>query len=607
MSFLLLPLTWLERNPIRVLLIPVTFLVLFYVVPLLGVVVVSLFPGGNFSLAAYGRLLDSSTFFYTIVRTVRLSLVVSIICLVFGFPFAYLLTKVGDLTRRLLIFAVMVPFFTSVLIRSYAWVSILGLSGPLNKLLVKSGIVDTPLSLVYNEVGALIGMTQIQLPLMVLTLYGALRRIDTDLMRAAEILGAHRLVAFIKIYLPLSWPGVVSGLGLVFTSTLGFYVTPALLGGPSDAMVTQSIYVQLNTLGDFSGTAAQATVLLLIVLLLLFLMRRGLGATPYSDSTSLKGETSSGTKLWMSSAPEYLVRRLGKGSDWLLGVLRVLNYAMVILSIAFLSVTLFAVIPIGLSSDDFLRLPPTGYSLRWVEAYLDNTEWLTSTYFSIWISLGGAVLATMLASIAAYAMARWESRSNAAIEIFFVSPMIVPHFVIALALYFMFIKLDWLGSPVTYVLTYGVFCFPSVFLVMYAAFQRFDFSLVQAGANLGAGPFSIWQRIVIPILLPSFLSGGMFAFLIGFDDLVGGLFFSTGGKYTLPMRMWADIRNEISPMIAAVAVVFFAIASSVVLALSLVRLVLRLLRGPRTLVNTSPILSGSQGNVHASRGCQNAI
>lgn len=579
------PLAWFEQNPVRVLLLPVAFLVLLYILPLCGIVLVSFLPTGRFSLEAYRQLVENGTFLPVIARTVRLGLLVSLVCLVLGYPYAYLLTKVGDGTRRLLLLAVMTPFFTSILIRSYAWVSILGGRGPVNKLLVQSGLIDSPLSLVYNEVGALIGMSQIQLPLMILTLYGAMRRIDADFMRAAESLGAHRLVGFVKIYLPLSWPGVVSGLGLVFTSTLGFYVTPALLGGPGDYMVTQSIYVQLNTLGDFSGSAAQATVLLVIVLVLLFLLRHVLGALG-GNAASRQDETSGAATLSLSSVPEALVRRLGKGADWLLAILRALLYLVVVLSIVFLGVTMIAVIPLGLSSDSFLRLPPTGYSLRWVRAYLGNTDWLQSTYFSIWISLCGALLATILASVAAYAMARWESRSKATIEIFLVSPMIVPQFVIALALYFIFIKLDWIGSPVTYVLAYGVFTFPYVFLVMYAAFQRFDFSLVQAGANLGAGPLSIWRRVVVPILLPSFLSGAVFAFLTAFDDLVVALFFSTAGRYTLPMRMWADIRNEISPQIAAVAVVFFAVALSVFLVLSLIRLVRRRL-SPGALSNST--------------------
>ncbi len=569
------PLAWLERNPVRVLLIPVAFLIFFYILPLFGVVLISFFPSGRFSFDAYHRLVENDTFLSVVLRTIRISFLVSLVCLILGYPYAYLLTKVGASARRLLILAVMMPFFTSILIRSYAWVSILGGRGPVNKLLVLSGLIDSPLALVYNETGTLIGMSQIQLPLMILTLYGAMRRIDTELMRAAESLGAHRLVALIKIYLPLSWPGVISGLGLVFTSTLGFYVTPALLGGPGDYMVTQSIYVQLNTLGDFAGSAAQATVLLFIVLILLFLLRHVLGAMGgNAEAAGGRQEAERTTGLSVFSAPEAIVRRLGVVADWGLVMLRVLLYVIVVLSIIFLSVTMVAVIPLGLSSDDFLRLPPNGYSLRWVRAYLGNTQWLESTYFSVWISLSGAIVATALASVAAYAMARWENRTyKTATEIFLISPMIVPQFVVALALYFIFIKLGMIGNPVTYVLAYGVFTFPYVFLVMYAAFQRFDFSLVRAGANLGATPVSIWRRIVVPILLPSFLSGAVFAFLTAFDDLVVALFFSTAGNYTLPMRMWADIRNEISPQIAAVAVVFFAVALLIFTALALARFV----------------------------------
>jgi putative spermidine/putrescine transport system permease protein len=561
--FLAAPLLWLEQNPARVLLLPVGFLILFYVLPLLGVMLVSVFPGGEFSFEAYEKLFQNGAFFSVILRTIRLSLIVSIICLILGYPYAYLLTKVGDGTRRILILAVMLPFFTSILIRSYAWVAILGARGPVNKLLVQSGLIDSPMQLVYNEIGALIGMSQIQLPLMILTLYGAMRRIDPDLMRAAEGLGAHRLVALLKVFLPLTWPGVLSGLGLVFTSTLGFYVTPAMLGGPSEYMVTQSINVQLSSLGDFSGAAAQATVLLLIVLVLLYLLRHvfaALGGNPEdNDSGSVDRHRPAGSTL--STIPEAIVRSLGRGADWLYIGLRTLLYLVVLLTVVFLTVTMVAVIPLGFSSDSFLRLPPSGYSLRWVQAYLGDDQWLESTYFSIWISICGAIVATVLASIAAYAMTRWESRrAKPAVEIFLISPMIVPNFVVALALYFIFIKLGLIGSYITYVLAYGVFAFPVVFLVMYAAFQRFDFSLIQAGANLGAAPLSIWRRIVVPILLPSFLSAAVFAFLTAFDDLIVALFFSTAGKYTLPMRMWADIRNEISPQIAAVAVIFFALA-----------------------------------------------
>src|SRR4030095_12197510 len=150
------------------------------------------------------------------------------------------------------------------------------------------------------------------------------------------------------------------------------------------------------------------------------------------------------------------------------------------------------------------------------------------------------------------------------VEIFFLSPMIVPQFVVALAMYFIIAKLRLVGNPLTFIVAYAVFGFPLVFLIMYATFQRFDHSLVQAATILGARPLYTWRRVVVPILAPSFMSALFFAFLVAFDDLVVGLFFSTAESYTLPMRMWDDIRLEISPRIAAVAVVFFLAAIALV-------------------------------------------
>lgn len=543
-----------EQDSLGMLTVPLSFLTLFYILPLLGVVAASFLPGGSPSMSAYSALFESDTFLSIVWRTIRLSLEVAIVSLVLGYPYAYLLNKVHGWKRQLLTVAVIMPFFTSVLIRSYAWVAILGTRGIVNKGLIAAGIIDQPLMLVYNEIGAMVGMTQVQLPLMVLTLYGSMRRIDTQLVRAAEGLGAHRLVAFSKVFLPLSLPGIVAGFGLVFTSTLGFYVTPALLGGPSEYMVTQSIYVQLNNLNDFSGAAAQATVLLVIVVILLSLLRNAIGA----DGGSGTKANAQGTRI-LAGMPERLVSILGAAADPICTLLSGLVYLVVAVDVVFLMITMVTVIPLGFSSDEYLRFPPSGFSLQWMRSYVGSADWLESTWFSLWISACGAAVATFFASIAAYAVTRLQSaRAKPILELIFISPMIVPQFVVALALYFIFIKLGLVGSALPYIICYGVFAFPYVFLVMRAAFQRFDVSVMQAAAGLGARSTTIWRTIVIPLLLPSFVSAAGFAFLTAFDDLVVALFFSSAGQYTLSMRMWADIRNEISPQIAAVAVVFFS-------------------------------------------------
>ncbi|UVK35780.1 ABC transporter permease subunit (plasmid) [Mesorhizobium sp. AR10] len=558
---------WMEERPSRAIIFPVAFLGLLYVIPLVAVVGLSLFPGGTFSFDAYKEIFEMGLFGPVILRTIRLSLIVTLFTLLLGYPFAYAMNKAGGTLRSLMILAVIVPFFTSILIRSYAWVAILGARGPINTFLREIGLTSAPIPMIFNEVGVLIGMIQIQIPLMIMTLYATMTRIDKNLPRAAESLGAHRLTIFSRIFVPLSLPGVMSGLGLVFTSSLGFYVTPQLLGSPRENVATQSIYITINMLGDYSGAAAQAVVLLVIVLGFLVGLRKSLGTTTGSSENVGPGRISTSVDRF----PAVLVVRMGRFADVLYWVLRAAGILIVITVMVMLTITMVAVIPLGLSADNFLRLPPSEYSTRWIESYLTDREWLGSTWFSIWISVAGAFLATVLGAIAAYAMCRWEERRGKAwMELFLISPMIVPQFVIALALYFIFIKIGLIGNAITYVLAYGLFGFPYVFLIMLAAFQRFDISLVQAAAILGAHVGAIWRRVVVPVLAPAFLSSGIFAFLIAFDDLVVGLFMSTAGRYTLPMRMWADIRNEISPQIAAVALVFLVLAIFFALLRSLV-------------------------------------
>jgi|GEM_PF-28116 len=548
---------WMEERPSRGIIFPLAFLGLLYVIPLVGVVGLSLFPKGAFSFNAYKEIFETGLFGPAILRTIRLSLIVTLSTLLLGYPFAYVMNKAGPTLRSLMILIVIVPFFTSILIRSYAWVAILGARGPINTLLRELDLISAPIPMVFNELGALIGMIQIQLPLMIMTLYATMRRIDQNLTRAGESLGAHRLTIFAQIFFPLSMPGVVSGLGLVFTSTLGFYVTPQLLGSPRENVATQSIYITINMLGDNSGAAAQAVVLLVIVIGLLVGLRKSLG-TRTGDSENVRPGRISKSLVRFPAA---LVVLMGRFADVVFWIPKTAGILVTIAVIVILTITMVAVIPLGLSADNFLRLPPSGYSTRWIESYLTDSEWIESTWFSIWISLAGAFLATILGATAAYAMSRWEERRGKAwMELFLISPMIVPQFVIALALYFIFIKIGLIGNAITYVLAYGLFGFPYVFLIMLAAFQRFDIALVQAAAILGAHVGAIWRRVVVPVLAPAFLSAGLFAFLVAFDDLVVGLFMSTAGRYTLPMRMWADIRNEISPQIAAVALVFLVLA-----------------------------------------------
>jgi putative spermidine/putrescine transport system permease protein len=195
-------------------------------------------------------------------NTVEISLSVTLVCLIAGYPLAYSMARAGARMRRLLIFAVLVPFWSSILVRTFAWMVILQRRGLVNQTLLALGLTDTPLTLVHNRVGVLIGMAHILLPFMILPLYSVMTRIDVAYMAAASSLGASPVHSFWRIYLPLSRPGIVNGTVLVFILGLGYFITPALLGGPQDTMIAQLIQSQVAEFGQWGMAGALAVVLL---------------------------------------------------------------------------------------------------------------------------------------------------------------------------------------------------------------------------------------------------------------------------------------------------------------------------------------------------------
>lgn len=199
-------------------------------------------------------------------RTAVTAAVVTIVALVLGYPFAYLMTRVGPRTRGLLLTIVLIPFWTSVLARNFAWLIILARNGPLETFFGWFGLKDVVLYGTTAGVG--LAMSQVLLPFMVLPLYSSLSAIDRKLLLAARGLGSSPFVAFWKIYWPLSRGGVVSGLILVFTLSLGFYVTPALLGSPQQSMIAQLLGVRTTELLDFAAAGALGTFMLVITLVL---------------------------------------------------------------------------------------------------------------------------------------------------------------------------------------------------------------------------------------------------------------------------------------------------------------------------------------------------
>jgi mannopine transport system permease protein len=251
-------------------------LLVIYLYPLGELLALSL-GGGESTVAAYHKFLASPVYFAVLVRTFRISLIVTVVCLVAGYPVAYVLSRSGPATVQLLMAAILVPLWTSILVRTYAWMVLLQTNGVLNNLLKRLGVIEQPLRLMYNEAGVVIGMAQVLLPFAILPIYASLRSIDPRLHAAARGMGAGTWRRFRTITVPLSVPGVAAAAVLVFVQALGYFIIPALLGGSRVITLAMVVESQVVDLLDWSLASAIAMVLLLVTALVVVGFDRLLG------------------------------------------------------------------------------------------------------------------------------------------------------------------------------------------------------------------------------------------------------------------------------------------------------------------------------------------
>ena len=255
----------MRKNVRYTLLFPgIVLLCFFLVLPLLSSLIPTVFPESSFSLQLYIDFFKDSYFMAVLGRTLSISLIVTIFCAVLGLPAAYVISGVSKKWRGILIALTLFPLFTNSVIRSFAWITILGKNGVINNLLMMFGVITEPMSLLYTDFSIIIGSVYLFLPTMIMTLVGVLENIDDDLLEAAATLGLSPLKGFFKIILPLSLPGMIVGSILVFTGTLTAYTTPQLLGGNKKMMLATLLYQRATTLGDWTSASVIALVMIVI-------------------------------------------------------------------------------------------------------------------------------------------------------------------------------------------------------------------------------------------------------------------------------------------------------------------------------------------------------
>ena len=563
----------------------VLFLLLLFVYPTALLVGLSAADvDGKISADHYARLFEGALYTKVLLITLKVAAWTTAFAIIAGYPVAYLLANVRSSLRNTLIIWVLLPFWTSFLVRTFAWLVLLGRKGAINDLLIALGIIDYPIKIIYNFTGVMIGMVHALMPLCVLTMLAVMENIDTNLAKAAGTLGARRGQAFWRIYFPLSLPGVAAGGLLIFVTSLGFFITPALLGSARETMIVQLIMFQIDSMLNWGFAGAISMLLLVTVLVIFFLYDRWLGLSTLSGGsqgkvvhTETKRKEGFGTRVGVGvlnavgstcagfgALYDKLVKRdparrrtdYSQRSLWIVAGL----------VIFFLAAPTFFIVPVSFTEEGVLSWPPKGFSLQWYQALISDLSPYPAAFLrSVIVAAFAGFFAMLIGVPAAFMLVRKQFFGKSAIFAFLVSPIITPHIILAISLFYLFAKLHLIGTYLGLILGHTVVTMPYVIVTVMAVIKNYDLRLDQAAWTLGAGKLQTLRFVTFPIIKGGLIAAFMFAFIISFDELTMAIYLTGGEFATLPKQMWVDAIMRVNPTLAAVSAVMLVFMSAIIL------------------------------------------
>ncbi|WP_051377573.1 ABC transporter permease subunit [Paraburkholderia dilworthii] len=547
---------WLAQSVRLLPIVPtILFLLIFFIVPVGEILQGGLVNAdGSFGFGQFARIAHTPVYAKVLWITFSISMMTAVVSVLLGYPVAYLLSRLSARVRERWLLWIMVPFWTSYLVKTYAWMLLLSKTGVLSTIALALGLVSETNGIVPSLTGVLIGMVHAMLPLAVMTMLPVMRGIDERLAQAAETLGADRGMSFFTVFLPLSSPGVAAAGLLVFISSIGFFIVPALLGSPKETMIAQLVISSVLELFDMRFAGALSTVLLLCSIVIFLVYDRLVGLSSLSGEVrdTRRGSRAQGAQLGLLLAAGRLtapfVRRrmtLDAHAAGGFGPLRI--YSFVVL--AALVAPVLSVIPYAFTTSDFIAFPPKLFSLKWFGTFLYSPVWQSALSRSLEVGLGTALLSLVLGFGATLALTGMSQRASKPLF----ALLIVPRIVVAIGLLYLFARLGLTGTNTGLVIGHTVLAIPYVVVTLAAGFRQFDWRLDAAARLMGASPARRIATIVLPLLMASVTAAFLFAFLVSFDDLTIAIFVSGGINTTLPKQMWDDIQLAITPTLAAVS------------------------------------------------------
>ena len=386
------------------------------------------------------------------------------------------------------------------------------------------------------------------------------------------------------MYFPLSLPGVASGALLVFIVSLGFFITPALLGSGREIMIAQIIIEQMEELLNWSFSGAVAVLLLTTTLVVFFLYDQLFGLSTVSGARGVTGDGERRVGM-VSRAGAFVGARLiglmgwicdrfGEAMDQIRPVRpdrpratlsRRVLWVCAITVLVYLVAPSFFVIPMSFSERAFIQWPPQGFTFQNYEMFLNDPLYVGAMIRSFVVALTSAGLAMLIGVPAAFVLTRQRMRAKGLIFAAILAPIIIPHIIIAIALFYVYAQIGLIGTTVGLMLGHTVISVPFVVVTIMAVLKNYDERLDQAAWSLGASKLKTLRYVTFPLILPGLIAAFLFAFVISLDELTIALFVTGGTTPTLPKQMWIDAIFKLNPMVTAVSTVVLVFVTSLIL------------------------------------------
>lgn len=510
--------------------------------PLLTIITRSLNEKGrsNFSeplyFGHYAAIVQDDLLRQVALHSVMLAFVSMVVTVLLAFPAAYVISRLSRRLSSLMMVLVLMPFWVSIIVRLFAFTTILGTQGIINSVVGALGM--GPFPLLYNTFATIVGMVAYLLPYLILILVSAMMSIDTSLLTAARTMGASESRVFFDIYFPQVRPALLGGSVLVFVLGLGFFLTPAILGGPHN--LTIPIFIQQQVQNYQWGKAAAMGIVLLAVSIIGYVLALKLGGK------GMLSPVQQGSRGVTARDPLRPTPVTG------------ICVAVLVFDLVLLILPLLVVIPTSVTQTTQIQFPPVGFSTKWFFEALTSPIWIDAFLKSVRVG----VLTAVFATLCGLALARVGTRSNSpvlktAIQIAAIIPLIVPVILLGIGTYDVQGKLNLLGTDFGLVIAHAVLCLPLVFLVLANSLAAVDISIEQAAWSMGASNTRAFWDVVVPLAVPAVVGSFLISFVTSWDEAVLAMFQTELDK-TLPVTIYSFLRSGITPAVSAVATIIIA-------------------------------------------------